>query len=75
MNSIDKLANLLEKMPYPPEKPHSEAQKRGKIKYITDLAKEYDNAEDVIGFIKSSSSTTVMDIFEEILDSNLFKED
>jgi hypothetical protein len=75
MSNVNDLIQLLEAMPYPDEKPHSETQKRGKIKYISDLANDYDNVDDVIKFIKSSTSTTVMDIFEKILDSDLFKGD
>ena len=74
MSNIIELKRMMEAMPYPPEKPHSEAQKEGKIKYICELAEAYDNVDDVIHFIEKSKSTTVMDLFEEILDSNLFKE-
>lgn len=74
MSNTIELKRIMEAMPYPPEKPHSEAQKEGKIKYICELAETYDNVDDVIHFIKKSKSTTVMDLFEEILDSNLFKE-
>ena len=74
MSNIIELKRIMEAMPYPPEKPHSEVQKKGKIKYISELAETYDNVDDVINFIKKSKSTTVMDLFEEILDSDLFKD-
>lgn len=74
MGDITKLKEMMGTMPYPSEKPHSEAQKRGKIKYITELAEEYGNVDEVIHFIEKSSSKTVMDLFEELLDSDLFKD-
>ena len=73
MSSNNELINLLESMPYPDDEPHSDAQKKGKIKYILALTKDYKNVDEVIEFINNSTSSTVRDLFEELLDSDLFK--
>ena len=71
---MTELKAMLENMEYPDSKPYAGIEKKEKISFILERAKQYNNADKVLDFIKKSGKTTVSDIFEAVYDSDLFKD-
>lgn len=71
---MTELKIMLENMDYPDSKPYASIEKKEKISFILERAKQYNNADKVLDFIKDSGKTTVSDVFEIVYDSDLFKD-
>lgn len=71
---MTELKTMLESMDYPDSKPYANVEKKEKISFILERAKQYNNADKVLDLIKRSGKTNVSDVFELIYDSDLFKD-
>jgi hypothetical protein len=72
---LSALRELLDSMEYPDDEPYADIEKKDKTDFIVSRAKQYNNAKDVIQFIKKSGKDTVSEVFEKVYDSDLFKGD
>ncbi len=70
---IHELRDHIQNMYYPINKEWEKKDRAGKIEYVCHLAEQYDNAEEVLDFIKNTGSNNFKEVFELIYDSDLFK--
>ena len=73
--SENSLKSILEKMDYPIDSDWETEDRRHKIAYVCRFAKQYENEQEVIDFIKNTGNNDFREVFELIYDSDLFKGD